>query len=311
MKHIYSLSALLLLVFCLQCKKESEDFFPLITLNCITDKTVYSSTDFTAVEYEEPAKPYTNCPEGGLQMKRIAGPATGALFPKGRTVVTYEVSDACGNTKTCSFSVTVNNTGGGTGGGNTGGNTGGGGNTGNNCVCAIDSPEKVPYLPLGPGTKLAFHDETGLLHDTLEIEFMNFTPVSYYQMGSWCTCRIDWGIKTKWTNTAGTPLKLTGSFTGYAGAPEYIIRCTPDDFAAQTLFWDPYFGAGNGRVFTLASYDFAGKNFSNVLLARCGEPGDSGYAADKCVCPYISKLIFSETNGLVGYETATGKWLLD
>lgn len=298
MKNICTLLALLTGIFCLQCKKENEPYFPLLTLECITDKTVYSATDFTAVEYAEPAKPYTNCPEGGLQLRRIAGPPSGALFPQGRTVVTYEVSDACGNTKTCSFNVTVNN-------------TGGGGNTGNNCVCAINSPEQVPYLPLSPGTKLAFHDETGLLHDTLEIESMNFTPVSYYQMGNWCTCRIDWSIKTKWTNAAGMPLKLTGSFTGYAGAPEYIIRCTPDDFEAQTLFWDPYFGQGNGRVFTLASYDFAGTTFPDVLLARCGEPGDSGYAADKCVCPYISKLIFSKTDGLAGYETATGKWLPD
>ena len=38
---------------------------------------------------------------------RIAGPASGSTFPIGTTIVTYRVTDACGNTATCSFTVNV------------------------------------------------------------------------------------------------------------------------------------------------------------------------------------------------------------
>src|SRR5690606_24483021 len=47
-----------------------------------------------------------NCP--GAVTAMIAGQASGTVFPIGTTTVTYEVTDASGNTAQCSFDVTVN-----------------------------------------------------------------------------------------------------------------------------------------------------------------------------------------------------------
>ncbi len=45
----------------------------------------------------------TNC----LTVTRTSGPASGEVFPIGETTVTYQATDAAGNTATCSFTVTV------------------------------------------------------------------------------------------------------------------------------------------------------------------------------------------------------------
>jgi len=51
------------------------------------------------------------CNSGGTgtspNITQTAGPANGATFPIGTTTVSYRATDACGNVKTCSFSVTV------------------------------------------------------------------------------------------------------------------------------------------------------------------------------------------------------------
>ena len=44
---------------------------------------------------------------GGVTVNRIAGPASGSSFPVGMTTITYEATDECGNTETCSFQVIV------------------------------------------------------------------------------------------------------------------------------------------------------------------------------------------------------------
>ncbi|MEM6345238.1 MAG: HYR domain-containing protein [Bacteroidota bacterium] len=49
-----------------------------------------------------------NCP--GFNISQTAGLASGATFPLGATTVTYEITDAAGNTANCSFIVTVNDT---------------------------------------------------------------------------------------------------------------------------------------------------------------------------------------------------------
>ncbi|HRI58588.1 MAG TPA: HYR domain-containing protein [Saprospiraceae bacterium] len=49
-----------------------------------------------------------NCP--GATIMQIAGLASGAFFPKGVTTNIFKVTDASGNTATCSFTVTVNDT---------------------------------------------------------------------------------------------------------------------------------------------------------------------------------------------------------
>ncbi|MDT0559708.1 HYR domain-containing protein, partial [Ichthyenterobacterium sp. W332] len=45
-----------------------------------------------------------NCP--GQTVAQTAGLASGAAFPVGTTTNTFEVTDASGNTETCSFTVT-------------------------------------------------------------------------------------------------------------------------------------------------------------------------------------------------------------
>ena len=47
-----------------------------------------------------------NCP--GQSINQTAGLASGGVFPKGSTLNTFVVTDASGNTNTCSFTVTVN-----------------------------------------------------------------------------------------------------------------------------------------------------------------------------------------------------------
>jgi len=47
-----------------------------------------------------------NC--GGVTTSQTAGLGSGSSFPVGTTTNTFEVTDACGNTATCSFDVTVN-----------------------------------------------------------------------------------------------------------------------------------------------------------------------------------------------------------
>ena len=49
-----------------------------------------------------------NCP--GQTVAQTAGIASGGFFPKGTTTNTFVVTDASGNTATCSFTVTVNDT---------------------------------------------------------------------------------------------------------------------------------------------------------------------------------------------------------
>jgi hypothetical protein len=49
-----------------------------------------------------------NCP--GVTTTRLSGPASGSLFPLGTTTVVWRATDAAGNTSTCSFTVTVNDT---------------------------------------------------------------------------------------------------------------------------------------------------------------------------------------------------------
>src|SRR5206468_5372629 len=56
------------------------------------------------VSWTEPAAT-DNCP--GIALMRVTGPAPGAEFPIGKTVVTYVAVDTSGNTSVCSFDVQV------------------------------------------------------------------------------------------------------------------------------------------------------------------------------------------------------------
>ncbi|NOT38730.1 MAG: HYR domain-containing protein [Saprospiraceae bacterium] len=62
----------------------------------------------TAVETYTTPSGTDNCT--GQNTVRTTGLASGSVFPKGVTTNTFKVTDAAGNTKTCSFTVTVNDT---------------------------------------------------------------------------------------------------------------------------------------------------------------------------------------------------------
>ena len=79
-----------------------------LTLDGPNDITVAAAPGAAGanVNYPEPTAS-TTCPQGGLSLQRTAGPASGAFFPIGTTTVTYQATDACGNSETVSFTVTV------------------------------------------------------------------------------------------------------------------------------------------------------------------------------------------------------------
>jgi gliding motility-associated-like protein/uncharacterized repeat protein (TIGR01451 family) len=79
------------------------------TISCPSDITVSNDAGVcgATVTYTTPTGS-DNC--AGATTSMIAGQASGTVFPVGTTVVTYEVTDASGNTAQCSFNVTVNDT---------------------------------------------------------------------------------------------------------------------------------------------------------------------------------------------------------
>jgi hypothetical protein len=79
------------------------------TISCPSNITVNNATGTcgATVNYTTPTFS-DNCP--GATINRTAGPASGSTFPVGMTTVTHQVTDASGNTASCSFTVTVNDT---------------------------------------------------------------------------------------------------------------------------------------------------------------------------------------------------------
>ncbi len=101
-----------------------------------TDASGNSSTCTFTITVEDNDPPYLSCPfdivkntDPGLcsaittwsaptthdncdvpTLMQTGGPANGAAFPKGTTIVSFKSTDASGNSTTCSFSVTVNDT---------------------------------------------------------------------------------------------------------------------------------------------------------------------------------------------------------
>ncbi len=70
------------------------------------EATTEMGTNGTIVFYGQPVA-NTTCVLAGINIVQTGGPATGSVFPIGTTTVTYTVTDACDNSETCSFEVTV------------------------------------------------------------------------------------------------------------------------------------------------------------------------------------------------------------
>jgi hypothetical protein len=69
--------------------------------------TTTTTSSNTKVTYPIPTGS-TTCPGGQVNIRRLSGPESGSTFPVGTTQVCYEVSDNCGNTKSCCFNIVVN-----------------------------------------------------------------------------------------------------------------------------------------------------------------------------------------------------------
>jgi hypothetical protein len=67
---------------------------------------VPSGATQAVVTYTEPTAT-SDCPCPGMTIDRTAGPASGSVFSLGQTEVCYTATDACGNTQSCCFKVTV------------------------------------------------------------------------------------------------------------------------------------------------------------------------------------------------------------
>ncbi|WP_188407896.1 HYR domain-containing protein, partial [Hyunsoonleella pacifica] len=78
------------------------------TINCPApiNVNVDGGTDGAVVTYTAPVGTDNNA-SGTVTTTQIAGLPSGSLFPVGTTTNTFEVTDAAGNTATCSFDVTV------------------------------------------------------------------------------------------------------------------------------------------------------------------------------------------------------------
>ena len=85
--------------------------------NCSDDETLMIAPGETEAQISYfPPQAYTDCVDGGLSILKTSGPFSGESRGVGTYTVVYEISDACGNSETCSFTFTIvddNNTGGG------------------------------------------------------------------------------------------------------------------------------------------------------------------------------------------------------
>jgi hypothetical protein len=75
------------------------------TISCPASMTIEPTCPSGAVGTYTAPVGQDNCP--GAQTTRTAGAASGSVFPIGTTTVTYTVTDASGNTASCSFTITV------------------------------------------------------------------------------------------------------------------------------------------------------------------------------------------------------------
>ena len=79
-----------------------------ITMTCADDITVTAAagTNGATVTFNAPTAT-TTCTSGGLTVTQTAGQTSGSFFAIGTHTVTFTATDNCGNTATCSFTITV------------------------------------------------------------------------------------------------------------------------------------------------------------------------------------------------------------
>ena len=79
-----------------------------VSVNCPSDITIEIpfGNNGTDITYNNPTTS-TNCPSGNVTLSRTSGPASGSNFGVGVTTVSYQATNDCGQSASCSFTVTV------------------------------------------------------------------------------------------------------------------------------------------------------------------------------------------------------------
>ncbi|MFK8054558.1 MAG: HYR domain-containing protein [Saprospiraceae bacterium] len=78
-----------------------------LSISCPANQSIQLAAGETdAIAMWSAATATTTCP-GGSTVSQTAGALSGASFGIGTSTITYEATDACGNTETCSFTITV------------------------------------------------------------------------------------------------------------------------------------------------------------------------------------------------------------
>ena len=79
-----------------------------VSINCPADISFEISASSNGIDltYNNPTTS-TNCPSGDVTLTRTAGPASGSTFGIGVTTVTYRVTNDCGQSAFCSFTVNI------------------------------------------------------------------------------------------------------------------------------------------------------------------------------------------------------------
>ncbi len=81
---------------------------PVLTLSCSSDLTINAGVAVTSgiLTWNEPTVS-TTCPDGSTNISQTSGPTNGSTQPIGTYAISYEATDNCGNTETCSFNITI------------------------------------------------------------------------------------------------------------------------------------------------------------------------------------------------------------
>lgn len=78
-----------------------------VNITCPASVTVFTNNGAGAeIQYAHPAAS-TSCVCPGLEVEMISGLASGSIFQQGTTKVCYKAEDACGQTNTCCFNVSI------------------------------------------------------------------------------------------------------------------------------------------------------------------------------------------------------------
>ena len=80
-----------------------------LTINCPATISLTAPAEASAiiVDWETPSTT-TNCPNGINTIMQTSGLSSGSLFPIGSSIITYTVTDNCGNSANCSFEIKIN-----------------------------------------------------------------------------------------------------------------------------------------------------------------------------------------------------------